>query len=333
METALRERLLRLLGRFRGLRVVVVGDLVLDHYLVGDAGRISREYPVIILNHERDEYRLGGAANTVANLAALGAEVLPAGWIGTDENGDELLKILSRTGCSTDAVVRDPGARTVTKTRIVAGCTHGGGLDQHLLRVDRLGTGAPDAAAEGELVRRIEHLADEADGFVLSDYGQGTITQAVAGAVIRLAKGRYVGLDSRHRLLDYPGVTAATPNLEETEEATGLQLRSEAEIEAAGTSLRAKLGAAALLVTLGAGGMSLFESDAEPVHIPVANKSEVFDVTGAGDTVVATFTLARLAGGTFSEAAHLANTAGGISVRHAGATPVGAGELREALKG
>jgi len=315
------------------LRVVVVGDLVLDHYLVGDAGRISREYPVIILNHERDEYRLGGAANTVANLAALGAEVIPAGWIGSDENGDELLKILSRTGCSTDSVVRDPVARTVTKTRIVAGCTHGGGLDQHLLRVDRLGTGAPDAAAEGELVRRIEHLADEADGFVLSEYGQGTITQGVAGAVMRLAEGRYVGLDSRHRLLDYPGVTAATPNLEETEEVTGLRLRSEAEIEAAGTSLRAKLGAEALLVTLGAGGMSLFESDAEPVHIPVANKSEVFDVTGAGDTVVATFTLARLAGGTFSEAAHLANAAGGISVRHAGATPVGTGELREALKG
>jgi rfaE bifunctional protein kinase chain/domain len=332
VETALRERLLRLLGRFRGLRVVVVGDLVLDHYLVGDAGRISREYPVIILNHERDEYRLGGAANTVANLAALGAEVIPAGWIGSDENGDELLKILSRTGCSTDAVVRDPGARTVIKTRIVAGCTHGGGLDQHLLRVDRLGTGAPDAAAEGELVRRIEHLADEADGFVLSDYDQGTITQAVAGAVMRLAEGRYVGLDSRHRLLDYAGVTAATPNLEETEEATGLRLRSEAEIEAAGTSLRAKLGAEALLVTLGAGGMSLFESDAEPLHIPVANKSEIFDVTGAGDTVVATFTLARLAGGTFSEAAHLANAAGGISVRHAGATPVGTGELREVLK-
>src|SRR5215211_6980762 len=154
MEVVLRERLLRLLGRFRGLRVVVVGDLVLDHYLVGDAGRISREYPVIILNHERDEYRLGGAANTIANLAALGAEVLPAGWIGTDASGDELLQKLSQVDCSTDAVVRDPIARTVTKTRIVAGGTHGGGLGQHLLRLDRLGTGAPDPTAEGELVRR-----------------------------------------------------------------------------------------------------------------------------------------------------------------------------------
>ena len=121
---------------------MVVGDLGLDHYLVGDAGRISREYPVIILNHERDEYRLGGAANTVANLAALGAEVIPAGWIGTDDTGDELLKVLTRTGCSTEAVVRDAKARTVTKTRIVAGSTHGGGLGQHLLRVDQLGTGA-----------------------------------------------------------------------------------------------------------------------------------------------------------------------------------------------
>ena len=333
METALRERLLRLLDGFRGLRVMVVGDLVLDHYLVGDAGRISREYPVIILNHERDEYRLGGAANTVANLATLGAEVISAGWIGTDGSGDELLKILSRTGCSTDAVVRDPVARTVTKTRIVAGSTHGGGLDQHLLRVDRHGTGAPDAAAEGELIRRIERLADRVDGFVLSDYGQGTLTQVVAGAVMRLAEGRYVGLDSRHRLLSYPGVTAATPNLEETEEVAGLRLRSEDEIEAAGTSLRAKLGAEALLITLGADGMSLFEPDADPVHIPVANRSEVFDVTGAGDTVVAAFTLARLSGGSYLEAAHLANVAGGLSVRRAGATPVSAGELENELRG
>ncbi|MDP8953251.1 MAG: bifunctional ADP-heptose synthase [Actinomycetota bacterium] len=330
---ALRERLLELLSGFRRLRVMVVGDLVLDHYLVGDAGRISREYPVIILNHERDEYRLGGAANTIANLAALGAEVLPAGWIGTEASGDELLKILSQLGCPTDAVVRDPMARTVTKTRIVAGGTHGGGLGQHLLRLDRLGTGVPDAAAEGELVRHIELLADGVDGFVLSDYGQGTVTQAVAGAVIRLAEGRYVGLDSRHRLLSFPGVTAATPNLEETEEATGLRLRRKDEIEAAGASLRAKLGAEALLVTLGADGMSLFEPNAEPVHIPVANKSEVFDVTGAGDTVVAAFTLARLSGGSYLEAAHLANVAGGISVRHAGATPVKVTELRDALGG
>ncbi len=190
-----------------------------------------------------------------------------------------------------------------------------------------------DAAAEGELVRYIELLADEADGFVLSDYGQGTVTQAVAGTVIRLAEGRYVGLDSRHRLLDYPGVTAATPNLEETEEATGLRLSRRDEIEAAGASLRAKLGAEALLVTLGAGGMSLFEPNAEPVHVPVANKSEVFDVTGAGDTVVAAFTLARLSGGSYLEAAHLANVAGGISVRHSGATPVKAKEVRDALGG
>ena len=332
MEAVLRERLLGLLNVFRGLRVMVVGDLVLDHYLVGDAGRISREYPVLILTHERDEYRLGGAANTVANLAALGAEVIPAGWIGADVNGDELLGILSRTGCSTDAVVRDPESCTVTKTRIVAGGTHGGGLGQHLLRVDRLGSGAPDAAVEGELVRRIERLANEVDGFVLSDYGQGTVTQTVARVVMHLKEDRYVGLDSRHRLLDYPGVTAATPNLEEAEEAAGLRLRSMAEIEAVGTTLRAKLGAEALLITLGAEGMSLFEPDADLVCIPVANRSEVFDVTGAGDTVVAAFTLARLSGGSYLEAAHLANVAGGISVRHAGATPVCAGELEGVLR-
>ncbi len=333
MEAALRGRLPGLLDRFRGLRVMVVGDLVLDHYLVGDAGRISREYPVMILNHERDEYRPGGAANTVANLAALGATVVPAGWIGTDLSGDELVKILGSVGCDTDAVVRDPGARTVTKTRIVAGGTHGGGLGQHLLRVDQLGTGAPGPTVEDELARRVERLVDGVDGFVLSDYDQGTLTQRITEAVTRLAEGRYVGLDSRHRLLDYAGVSAATPNLEEAAEASGLGLENEVGIEEAGTLLRAKLGAEALLITRGGEGMSLFEPDAAAVHIPVANKSEVFDVTGAGDTVVAVFTLARLAGGSYLEAAHLANVAGGISVRRAGATPVSARELRNALTG
>jgi D-glycero-beta-D-manno-heptose-7-phosphate kinase len=332
-EAALRERLVEVLDGFQKARVMVVGDLVLDHYLVGDAGRISREYPVMILTHERDEYRPGGAANTVANLAALGAGVVAAGWIGADPGGDELMKILGSAGCETGAVVRDQEARTVTKTRIVAGGTHGGGLGQHLLRVDQLGVGPPGEAAESEITRRIERFAGEVDGFVLSDYGQGMLTCTVSGAVMRLAGKRYTGLDSRHRLLDYPGVTAATPNLEEAAEASGLPLDDEAGIEAAGAKLRAKLESEALLLTRGAGGMSLFEQDAAPVHIPVANKSEVFDVTGAGDTVVAVFTLARLSGSSYLEASHLANVAGGISVRHAGAMPVRHEELREALGG
>ncbi len=310
---------------------MVVGDLGLDHYLVGDAGRISREYPVMILTHERDEFRLGGAANTVANLVSLGAQVFPAGWIGDDPNGDELLKILARLGCSTETVVQDGETRTVTKTRIVAGGTHGGGLGQHLLRVDQLGSGAPEPASGVVLLRRVEDLAGGVDGFVLSDYGHGTLTGNVAGVVTDLADGRYVGLDSRHRLLDFQGVTAATPNLEETGEAAGMNISGEADVEKAGTVLRAKLGAEALLVTRGGEGMSLFEPGANPVHLPVANKSEVFDVTGAGDTVVAAFTLARLAGGGYAEAAGLANVAGGLSVRHAGATPVQAEELLESL--
>ena len=324
-------RLARLIGGFRKLRVMVVGDLGLDHYLVGDAGRISREYPVMILNHERDEFRLGGAANTVANLVALGAEVVPAGWIGDDSNGDELLKIMARMGCPTEAVVRDGETRTVTKTRIVAGGTHGGGLGQHLLRVDQLGSGVPGHASERELLRRVEQFAAGVSGFVLSDYGHGTLTSNLARAVMNLAYGRYVGLDSRHRLLDYRGVTAATPNLEETAEAAGMLVADETGVEKAGTVLRAELGAEALLVTRGGEGMSLFEPGASPVHLPVANKSEVFDVTGAGDTVVAAFTLARLAGGGYGEAAELANVAGGLSVRHAGATPVRAEELLGAL--
>jgi rfaE bifunctional protein kinase chain/domain len=333
MEMALRRRLLGLLRDFAELRVMVVGDLALDHYLIGDAGRISREYPVVILTHHRDEYRLGGAANTVANFASLGAGVVAAGWIGADANGDKLVALLSSTGCETHAVARDTATSTVVKTRIVAGGTHGGGLGQHLLRVDRLGTGGPVAAGEEDLAERIQRAAGGVDGFVLSDYGQGTLTQKVAQAVMSSADGRYIGLDSRHRLLDFRGVTAATPNLEEAAEASGASLQSEAEIEESGTALRAKLEAEALLITRGADGMSLFEHGAEPVRVSVANKSEVFDVTGAGDTVVAAFTLARLSGASYFEAAHLANVAGGISVRHAGATPVRYEELRSALAG
>ena len=326
-------RLSRLIAGFGELRVMVVGDLGLDHYLVGDAGRVSREYPVMILSHERDEFRLGGAANTVANLVSLGADVIPLGWIGDDPNGDELLKLLWKMGCSTDGVVRDGETRTVTKTRIVAGGTHGGGLGQHLLRVDQLGSGTPSRVAEEELLGRLGELAASVDGFVLSDYGHGTLTPVVARAATDLADGRYVGLDSRHRLLDFPGVTAATPNLEETAEASGMRVADEAGVEKAGTALRETLGAEALLVTRGREGMSLFEPAAAPVHLPVANKSEVFDVTGAGDTVVAAFTLARLTGGSYAEAADLANVAGGLSVRHAGATPVRAEELLGALSG
>jgi rfaE bifunctional protein kinase chain/domain len=321
-----------LLEGFGGLRVMVAGDLGLDHYLVGNAGRISREYPVIILTHERDEYRLGGAANTVNNLTSLGATVVPVGWIGADPNGGELLRLLAQTGCDAKTIVRDPATRTVTKIRIVAGSAHDGGLSQHLLRVDMLGTGSPGGAAEAELLRLVEVQAGAVDGFVLSDYGGGAVTPELAGTVVRLAAGRYVGLDSRHRLLDFPGVTAATPNLEEAEEAVGVPLESTAEIERAGTRLREELLADALLITRGANGMSLFESGAEPVHIPVSNRSEVFDVTGAGDTVVAVFTLARIAGGSFLEAAHLANVAGGLAVRRSGATPVEIGELREELQ-
>lgn len=334
MDEALRRRLVGLMEGFADLSVVVLGDLTLDHYLVGDAGRISREYPVVILTRERDEYRLGGAANTVANLAALGAEVLPVGRIGDDAEGDELTKLLARLGCATDGVVRDPETETVTKTRIVAGGTLGGGLGQHLLRVDRLGAGAPGDATEDEIARRLSRAEGGADGFVLSDYGHGNLTRRVAEGVARLAAGRYVGLDSRHRLLDFRGlVTAATPNLEETAEAAGVGVRDEAGIERAGRRLLAELGAQALLVTRGGDGMSLFEPDREPVHVPVSNRSEVFDVTGAGDSVVAAFTLARLAGGSFEEAARLANLAGGLSVRRAGATPVGREELEGALRG
>lgn len=334
MDAALRRRLDGLMDRFGDLSVVVLGDLTLDHYLVGDAGRISREYPVVILNHERDEYRLGGAANTAANLASMGASVVPVGRIGDDPEGDELTKLLSAIGCETGAVLRDPTTATVTKTRIVAGGTLGGGLGQHLLRVDRLGAGSPGEGAEDGILSHLERVAGAANGFVLSDYGHGALTRRISSGLADLADGRYVGLDSRHRLLDFRGlVTAATPNLEETAEASGAKLPDGAAIESAGRRLREELGAEALLVTRGGDGMSLFEVEGEPVHLPVANRSEVFDVTGAGDSVVAAFTLARLAGGTFEEAARLANVAGGLSVRRAGPSPVPLAELRSALEG
>lgn len=324
-------RLLGLVDSFNGLRVFVVGDLILDHYLVGSTQRVSREYPVIVLVHEGDEYRLGGAANTAANLASLGAEVIPVGYLGQDPHGDIMLDLLERIGCSTEFVVREATYNTVTKTR-VSSRGPGGTPSHQMLRIDRLNAHRRNDRMAEQLTANVVALADDAHGMLVSDYGHGTVAPDISRACIREMGERYVGLDSRHALLMHRGVTVATPNIEEASEAVGFELCDKRSIVIAGQELTRHLNAEAVLITKGSDGMSLFEKDCKPTHLGPAVVNQVLDVTGAGDAVAATVLLARLAGGSYLEAAHLANFAGGLSTRRAGASPVPLDDLLRMLE-
>ncbi len=292
-----RERMLALVGRLADARVTVLGDAVLDEFDLGEIARVSREAPVLILEHRRTDVVPGGAANTAANLAAIGAQAAIVGRVGRDAQGERLRALLEKRGVDTRGLVVDRSYTTPTKTRILAGGPHT--RRQQIVRVDRGSRAAPVAAALGERLLKLARRAREKGaGVVLADYGYALVDPAWAAALGRGAGP--VTLDSRFALPRFKGVDAATPNLEEVERAVGRTLDDDDEkgIAAAAKALRRRLGAEALLVTRGARGMTLDEEGAPPARIPVFGSDEVADVTGAGDTVIAVFTAARAAGGT-----------------------------------
>ena len=323
-------RSLEILAALPRVRVTVVGDAVLDLFEIGEIARVSREAPVLILEHRRTELAPGGAANTAANLAALGVRASLVGRTGNDEHGRMLRDLLHSRGVEVDALFAEDGWPTPAKTRILAGSPHT--AKQQVVRIDR---GRRDAPPGARLARRIEAAARRArrrgDGIVLADYGYGLVTPALAEA---LGPGPGpVTLDSRFRLAEFRAVDAATPNLEELERAAGRRLDDDdlAGIAAAGRVLRRRTGAAALLVTRGSRGMTLLEKGRPPVHVPVFGSDEIADVTGAGDTVIATFTAARAAGASWPEAAWLADVAGGLVVMKRGTATVTREEIAAAL--
>jgi len=322
------------LGRFvpkmAGVEVGVVGDLIADVYLFTKPARLSREAPVLIVHYEREDVFPGGAANTARNLAELGARVHMVGEVGADAPGARVVEILSAAGVDAAPVLVRKDRATVTKTRILAGDPHR--TKQQLFRIDREPPRGDARARDSETIARLEAVDRRVGGFVVSDYDYELLAPDVCAWLRAAAKRKPVIVDSRHRLKSFAGVTVVTPNEEEAEEASGLKIEQPRDAQAVGRGLLDGLGTEAVLLTRGKHGMMLFERGREPLEFPVVGTGEVVDVSGAGDTVVAAFTAALLAGATLEEATWIANCAASVVVMKVGAATCSRDELLAALE-
>lgn len=314
-----------------GRRITVVGDPVLDVYLYGSTDRISREAPVLIVKEEAREHRLGGAANTAANVAALGGRAHLLGFVGDDRDGDALKEVAGQLGIETRGLLSREGGATVTKTRILAGALHT--RRQQMLRIDRENDRPVTARDRERFLEVATRAVGETDAVIISDYGEVSLTDAYVELARRArALGKIVVVDSRHALTNFVGVTAVTPNEPEVEEALGRRLPDAAASLAAAVELRGRLGLEVALVTRGREGMAVAKRDGDPFLIPAHGSKDALDVTGAGDTVTATFTLALAAGLPVDAAARMANVAASLVVQKPGTATCLPAELSAALE-
>jgi D-glycero-beta-D-manno-heptose-7-phosphate kinase len=328
------DRLLELIDRFAKVRVAVFGDLIVDEFIYGDISRVSREAPVLILNYDSTEIVPGGAGNAANNVTALGGSAVSIGFAGQDETGRRLIDALRRS-VDVRSVVRPRGFRTPTKTRILAGGIHS--AKQQVVRIDRSAGPELGDAERAAIRKNLLKAAARCDALLVSDYGGGAVSPSLvveAQKSLRQRRGVVppVLVDSRYSLLRYRGMTTCTPNESEVEQLLGVRIRDNLRIlERAGREVLRRTRSAAVLITRGSRGMALFEPDRPTVHIPIYGSDQIADVTGAGDTVIATMTLALGAGSSFVEAARLANYAGGIVVMKRGTATVSINELRNAV--
>ena len=334
-EAERRRRLLDLVDGFASRRVLVVGDLIADEFIYGEVSRVSREAPVLILKYDTTEIVAGGAGNAANNVAALGGRAVLAGLVGADPEGRRLTSSFAR-GVDRRLVVHARQYLTPVKTRVLAGGVHS--AKQQIVRIDRE-TSWPLADGVGRaFAARLASACDTCDAVLLSDYGSGLVTPALAAAIrARLSKRTRrrkvpILVDSRYRLLNFHGLTACTPNEAEVEHVMGVPIDDDARaLERVGRTLLRRTGMRAVLVTRGSRGMALFQPKQATIHVPIFGSDEVADVTGAGDTVNATFGLALASGASFYEATRLANYAGGLVVMKRGTATISARELGDAV--
>jgi rfaE bifunctional protein kinase chain/domain len=329
-----RSRLLQLTAAMKGKLIVVYGDVVADRFIYGTPKRISREAPVLILRQYRDDTLLGGAGNAINNILSLGGLPIPVSVLGHDAAGKELLDKMTVQGIDCGGILRTERYQTPTKVRILGGMPHAS--RQQIVRYDiedHFEMTPDEAEAFSHVLREQMTVCHAA---LISDYGYGVVKASLANNLTRYAHGKPVTLDSRYDLLNYPGVTATTPNEEEAAAAAGTSLFNgdgEDRLAQVAETLQESLDCEAVLITRGSRGMALFDRGAaNPVFIPVYGTDQVADVTGAGDTVIATFTLALAAGASYAEAAKLANYGGGIVVMKMGTATVSNDELRHAIE-
>lgn len=307
---------------FAQKRVVIVGDLVADQFLNGTISRVSREAPVFILRHETTVTLPGAAANAAANVASLGGKPILIGMAGCDANGELLLEKLDELGVDVANVVKDDSIDTTTKVRVLAGQHYA--ARQQVIRIDYENTASVSSALREKLRDNLLAAADEADAIVISDYHCGTITNELFETARNISTERKIPLivDSRYRLSDFRGASSATPNREEVEKILGKNFTvGDCEL------LRQRLDYEALIVTNGNEGMLVVERDKPPLSIDAVGSKEPADVTGAGDTVIAAFSLGLASGLSYADAARVANHAGGIVVMKKGTATVSVDEL------
>jgi D-glycero-beta-D-manno-heptose-7-phosphate kinase len=326
------DRLAKIVEEFPKLSITVLGDLIADEFIYGEISRVSREAPVLILRHRERTVVPGGAGNAIYNLADLGVTVLPVGVIGDDEPGRMLLHSFRQKHISVSGIRRIKGRSTCTKTRVLAGMTHS--PRQQVIRVDREPDKPLDSPDRRDLVYQTRGYVRASDALLISDYGYGAATPEIFESIRTRASldGIPVTLDSRYRALAFNGITAATPNESELEDALRTTIGNDNDrLLAAARAVMQKMKLQSLLITRGRDGMVIFSRDHKPVFIPIYGSDEVADVTGAGDTVIATYTAALAAGADPESAARLANYAGGIVVMKRGTATVTRAELLKAV--
>ena len=325
-----KEKLIESIKRISNQNVLVVGDLALDEMIYGDAERISREAPVLILQHTKTKLILGGASNAAHNVATLTrGKAGVIGVAGNDHYADLLYDTFENANIDCSRIVRDKNRKTIVKTRISGSITTS--ITQQIVRIDRQSKGNISEETEEKVIRNIERVLPEYDAVVLSNYHIGTLTDKIINSTIELANklGKVVVVDAQRDLGSYKNITSMTPNLPDTEKSVGFSIKDENDLKKAGSILLSETGAKSILITCGADGMFVAEPKETYTKIPVFNKSEVFDVTGAGDTVTAVYSLALAAGINPVYAAVIGNLAASIVVRQFGCATTTIDELIE----
>jgi rfaE bifunctional protein kinase chain/domain len=319
-----------IVSRFKNKRIVVWGDLILDQYVFTSAGRVSREAPVLVTEFEKNEYRLGGAGNVVMNLMTLGAVPVPVGFVGKDASGEILLGLLREQGIATDSLVAADGFQTPVKSRILSGGDNT--KKQQILRIDTLPPGALGERARLRLAKTLVTALAESDLLILSDYLARAVIPGIFQTLRKKFPGRASALDSRNNLLDFHGVTLATPNEPEIKNLfPDKKFLSDGDFLDAGSELLKRLGAEGIVLKRGHRGMLIFGRGQKPCCLDIHGTSQIVDVTGAGDTVLAVLGLGLACGASLLDSARLANVAGGLVVMHEGAYPIRRRELQDAL--
>jgi D-beta-D-heptose 7-phosphate kinase/D-beta-D-heptose 1-phosphate adenosyltransferase len=321
-----KERLIRIIDQFKDKKIMVIGDIMLDKYVIGDVSRISPEAPVPVVKVKSEGYAPGGASNVANNVSSLGGKPLMVGIVGKDNTKDILFREFGRRKIDTEGVFEDDKRPTVEKVRVLA-------MGQQLLRFDYEKTDGPNKEIEKKIIDFIKQKIDDIDAVIVSDYAKGLITATLMDALLEIvnSKKKILIIDPKPKNIGiYKGATVITPNHKEAFEITNIEDRSDEDMLKIGKILQDKLDSE-ILITRGERGMTLFEKDGKVTHIPTKAK-EVYEVSGAGDTVVATFTLALASGAATKEAAFIANNAAGITVGKVGTTAVSIAELKESLE-